>query len=203
MKRNMLFGTMLSAVLAVGLNAQTGTQTPATQGQESQKQQQVTVTGCLMEGAGMTAGATGTGSGTSTGTSGTQTSAQRSGSTDAKFHLTNAQITPAGKTATGGTGTTGTTGAPSGTTGATSNTKVQLVGGDQQDLQRYINSQVEVTGVLVTDRSGAGAGTGTGTGTGTGSATGAASASRQSGDSMTQRVRVTSVRQVSTTCTEK
>lgn len=214
MKRHVLVGTVLSAALAVGLGAQTGStgsQTPAKQGQPSQNQQQVTVTGCLMEGAGMMAAASGatgsgtaTGTATSTGTSGTQT---RSGSTDAKFNLTNAQITPANKTATTGTGTAGT--GTSGTTGTTSDTKVQLVGGDTQDLQRYVNSQVEVSGVLITnqsDRSRAGAGTGTATGTGTGTGTGSATgspSSRQGGDQMTQRVRVTSVRQISTSCTTR
>jgi hypothetical protein len=222
MKRHVLFGTMLSAALAVGLSAQTGSagsQTPGQQSQQSQNQQQVTVTGCLMEGAGTMAGASGgtataTGSGTSTGTgtsgtSGTQTGTQRSGSMDAKFHLTNAQVTPSDKTATSGTGTsgTGTSGTASGTSGTTSEMKVQLVGGDNQDLQRYVNSRVEVRGTLMTnqDRNRAGAGTGTatgtGTGTGTGTATGGTSSNRQGGDQMAQRVRVTSVRQIATSCT--
>jgi hypothetical protein len=229
MKRHVLFGTMLSAALAVGLSAQTGSsgsQTAGQQGTGSQNQQQVTVTGCLMEGAGMSAGAsasggTSTGTATSTGTSGTQTGTQSGTATQARFHLTNAKITPADKEAASSTGTgttgTGTAGTASGTSGTQSatadkDTKVQLIGGDQQDLQRYVNSQVEITGVLLTNqsdrsRSGAGtgtgtaSGTGTGTGTGTGSATAGGASNRQSGMQQdVQRVRVTSVRQLSTSC---
>jgi hypothetical protein len=101
----------------------------------------------------------------------------------------------------------------------------RLSGGDNSELQRLVNSRVEVMGTLQGDQrggtgtSGTGAGTtsgtgatgtgtgSTGTGTGsTGSATGSAStgagssAGAAGGDRNMQTLRVSSVRQVSGSC---
>ena len=61
MKRNVVFGTIFSAALAVGVGAQSGSTGSATQGSQSQNQQgqTVTVTGCLQN-ADMAGGSTGT-----------------------------------------------------------------------------------------------------------------------------------------------
>jgi hypothetical protein len=98
----------------------------------------------------------------------------------------------------------------------------RLTGGESDQLQKYVNSQVEVTGRLApqSDRrgtsgtgsttgtgstgTGTGAGTGAGTGTGsTGAGTGAGSSTSGSmaGDGNMQTLQVTSVRQVSSSCT--
>ncbi len=181
MKRNLVLGTVFSAALAVGVSAQT---TGAQTGQQSseQKNQQVTVTGCL-ENADMAGGAAGT-----TGTGTTGTTGQSRSSSSAEFMLTHAKIT------SGGTGTAGTTGTgTTGTTGAMSSmNKFKLMGGNQQELREYLNSQVEIRGTLQRemDRS-------------SGAATGTAQSQtqRKSEDENVQTIRVTSVKQVSKTCT--
>ena len=125
--------------------------------------------------------------------------------------LTNATMAKTSASGTSGSGTsgTGTSGsaagtATSGTAGAAGANKFLLVGGTQQNLKQYLNSQVEVQGRLDTSKSGTGAtGTASGTGstssgTGTGSATAGQSTSRNAD---AQRLTVTSVRQIASTCT--
>lgn len=195
MTRNVVFGTVFSAALAVGVAAQTtGSQQTDPQSQQSQQGQQVTVQGCLQSAdiAGGTAGTSGTG------TSGT-TGSQQSGS-GAQFMLTNAKVTSGG---TGGTGTSGTSGTgtsgTSGTSSSMSDTKFKLTGGNQQELRQYVNSQVEIRGTL---RQGGASSGGTGTsGSGTGSGYGTGSQQKeQSGMSDVKTLRVTSVKQISPNC---
>ena len=94
-----------------------------------------------------------------------------------------------------------------------------MTGGQSDQLQQYVNSQVEVTGRLVSqdDRrgtsgtgaaagtgstgTGTGAGAGTGTGTGAGAGTGTGSSGSMAGGGKMQTLQVTSVRQVSSSCT--
>jgi hypothetical protein len=246
MKRQFMFGTMLAAAFAVGVGAQSGqTGSPGQAGQSGAANQDrsgrtVTVTGCLQSGD--RAGST------SQSPTGDTTSRQQAGQTgsQSQYVLTNASMA-SGATGTGATGTgTGTSGtgattgagtgtgagstAGSATAGSTQGsagamTSFRLQGGDSSDLQKYVNSRVEVTGTLqsATDRgsatgsgatgsptgSTAGSATGTGTGstgsaTGTGAATGStasgATAGASASDRNVQTLRVTSVRQVAGSC---
>jgi hypothetical protein len=92
-----------------------------------------------------------------------------------------------------------------------------LMGGQKSELQAYLNSKVEVTGTLDPASSGSGSATGTGatgtgaTGTGatgTGTAAGTAgtgstatgTGASASGMGPMQHLRVTSVKQVASTC---
>lgn len=186
MKGNVFFGTVFSAALAMSVAAAqtTGSQTdPQSQQKEQQSQQgqQVTVVGCLQSAdiAGGAAGTTGTGT---TGTAGQQTSR-------AQFMLTHAKITSGGMgtTGTGGTGTSGTTGT------SKADTKFLLMGGNQQELRQYVNSQVEIRGTWH-ESGAAGGGAGTGYGTGT---------EKSSTSSDMKTLRVTSVKQISPTCTDR
>ena len=103
--------------------------------------------------------------------------------------LSNASL--GGSSATTTTGTSGTAGA--GATGSTaSGSSYNLIGGDSSDLEKNLNSKVEIRGVIEPSSS-AGSSTaagGTMTG-GTSGATGAAAA---------KQLRVTSVRQLASTC---
>lgn len=180
MKRQIAIATAFSAALAVGAAAQTGTpQQQPPQQQQSQRGEQVTMTGCLER-------ATPSGTAGTTGTAGT--------AGQAEFILSHASRS-------GASGTAGTTGEarPSETRPSTmGDNKYRLMGGDREDLQKYLNSKVEIRGTL--DRSSMSTGAGTGTGTGTG-ATGT-----RAGQTDTDKLpilRVTSVRQVSPTCDDK
>ena len=169
MKRQMFFATAFSAALAVGVAAQTGTGTGAQTGaQETQKAQQVTMTGCLQKATPGTAG-----------TSGTAEPGATASKSD-QFILANA--TPASASTSGTAGTTGTP--PSGAPSSSMGNKYRLIGGDDEDLQKYMNSKVEIRGTI--DRS---------------SSTGATGA--RPGQSDTDKLpalRVTSVRQLEKTC---
>lgn len=175
MKRNVFVGTLVAAAFAVSVAAQTGSQAGAQDPQSSKSQnQQVTVTGCLDEAdmAGGAAGATGT-SGQATGTS----------KTEAHFMLKNAKIT-----SRGAAGTAGTSGTEPSAAASSANDRFLLIGGNQQELKKYLNSEVEIRGTLQ-PRSGADKP--------------AASAQRSTQGEMNanvQRLRVTSVKQTSPTC---
>ena len=171
MKRQMVFATAFSAALAVGAAAQTGTgaQTGA---QDTQKSQQVTMTGCLQKATAGTAGTSGT----------AETGA--TGSKSDQFILANA--TPGSASTSGTAGTTGTP--PSGAASSSMGNKYRLIGGDDEDLQKYLNSKVEIRGTI--DRSSSMAGSETGTATGTG----------KSDTDKLPALRVTSVRQLEKTC---
>jgi len=206
MKRSIMFGVLFSAALAVGAGAQsTGGQTPTQSG--SSDQSQVTVTGCLQSdtgaatgtsGAGSTAGSTGAGS-----TGATGSGASRGGG----FVLTNAKM--GGSSASGSTAgsSTGTAGSATGSTSsgmAAGMTRIKLEG-SQSDLQKYANSQVEVRGKLEkSTRSGSGT-TGSATSGATGAAGATGSGAGASGSASTSRqdmptLQVSSVRQVSPSC---
>jgi hypothetical protein len=106
------------------------------------------------------------------------------------------------------------------------NNRFMLSGGDQAELKKYLNSQVEIRGTLQSgNRMGSGggsgssatggSGTGSASGTGSGSAAGSASgtgsgssasgAGQSSGSGMqnAQMLRVTSVKQVAPSCSSE
>jgi hypothetical protein len=87
-----------------------------------------------------------------------------------------------------------------------------LSGGDQADLKKYLNSQVEIRGTLQggnrTGSSATGSGTGSASGTGSGSGTGTGSSasgtgSSQSGMQTAPTLRVTSVKQIAPSCSSE
>jgi hypothetical protein len=164
----MFLATAFSAALAVSAAAQqppTGTESPS---QERQSSQQVTMSGCL-EHAKAVAGTTGT----PTGASGSE-----------EFVLANAKPSSASGAAPGTAGTAGAPDAASSSMGA----KYRLVGGDKDDLQKYLNSQVEIRGTL--DKSSA-------AGAAAGAATGAAGAGKSEELPI---LRVTSIKQIASSC---
>jgi hypothetical protein len=132
MKRQLIFGTILSAVMATGVAAQ---QPPASgdpaarTGQSSDSAQTITVTGCL---AAAPAGA-------STAPGAASPSAGSGG-----FVLNNATTGTMAK----GSSPTGAPGASPGATGTSgaAGTSYKLVGGDSEDLQKNVGKKVEVTG---------------------------------------------------------
>lgn len=240
MKRTYLFGTMVAfSLAAASVGAQQDRPTPSS---SDRADKNVVVTGCLKSGS-QIAGATGSGS-TGTGTAGTSgtsgTSASASGRSSG-FILTDAKLTPgsgASASATGtGTSATGTGSTASGTTGSTSTgatagtsgtsasgsasadssdkgKSFALVGGQQSELQGYVNSKVEIRGTLDSSASsssasgssttGATGSTATGSTAGTAptgataSGTGSMSGMSHAGDH--QQLRVTSVRQLASSC---
>jgi hypothetical protein len=232
MKRSLLVGTVFSAALSVGLGAQAGStgSQAGSQRPQNQQNQEVTVTGCLKEadmlaGGGATRGTSGSAatgsSATGTGTAGSSATGQAGSSAQsgqrAEFMLTDAKITSRGSatgTGTAGTGTTGsatgTSGTGSAAAGAAGENRFMLMGGDQQQLRKYINSQVEIRGRIDQSMSGAnrtgsatGSAAGTGSTAGTGSATGTTARSGQGAmDQNAQHLRVTSVKQIAATCTD-
>ena len=199
MKRTILFGTILSAALATGVSAQ---QTPPTSTADSPSQQaasgqQITMTGCLKSGD-ASAAAAGSAATGATGTAGaTGATGATPGSRSEGYILTNAKA-GSGSSSTGAAGSPGAaTGATAGTTGSASMATYKLSGGDQSDLTKYANSQVEVRGTLMSSgQSSTGA-------TSTTGAAGSTSASRSSGsDSNMPTLRVSSVRQIASSCSQ-
>ena len=225
MKRELMFGTVLATAFVAGIAAQQPSAPPPSappSAQEPTAQQPrrerppstdsasrtVTVTGCL----------------TSAGSGGAQPGAEpgaapTSGS-PAQFMLTSASI--AGSSSAGTSGATpgaspsaaGTTGAKPGSSAGALSTYRLSGGGDS--LKQYANSRVEVTGTLqgaspMGDAAGPGSPSGAGTpgpGAGTaprpGSSPGAAGPSttseRTGAEAAVQTLRVTSVKQISASC---
>ncbi len=175
MKRAYVFGTALALALTGSVYAQQD-QSAASSGQ---KDREVTVTGCLVPGA--------PGAGSAAGTAGTSGSSSATTSAS-KFMLANASIT-SGPGATSTSGTTGTSGSAGAASSAASGSSYNLIGGDSSDLDKNVNSKVEVRGVIEPASSSSAAG-GSMTG-GTSGATGAAAA---------KQLRVTSVRQLASSC---
>ena len=166
MKRQILCTALLSAAVAVGASAQTRTGTGT--GAQSDKEQ-MTITGCLQQGS--ESATTGT-SGSATGSAGK--------SAGSAFVLTNA--TAAARASSGsGTGTSGGASAP-----AASATSYKLSGGNQNDLKKYVNTQVEIRGKV--EHSSASSGNPAG-----------GTPSRSSDQSM-PTLRVASVRQIASSC---
>lgn len=188
MKRQLMFGAMLSAVLVAGAAAQQPAQTtPQSQGE---KDKTVTLVGCLQPA---------DKGGPPTGTTGDTTSRQQS-NREEHYVLANATMSSASSasgtsgTATGArTGGTGTTGATGSMSGAKS---YRLIATDSQDLDRLVNSRVEVTGTIVGENRASGA---AGSGTGTGTAPKETKPGQSEQASMPS-VRVTSARQVASSC---
>jgi hypothetical protein len=144
MKRQLMFGTMLSAALAVGVAAQqpppagapTGA-SPQPPGGDRPAAQSMTVTGCL-EAASAAGGA--------------PAAAAEPGAPGAKaaggFVLTNVtagSAAPGAKTPGAATGTTGA--GATGTSGSAAS-RYRLTGGESQNLQQYVGQKVEVTGSI-------------------------------------------------------
>ena len=178
MQKTYVFGTMLALALTGSVYAQQSADQSASS--SAQKDREVTVTGCLVPGAPSAA-----------------TTAGTAGSTSApsadKFMLANATITAGPGASTSATGTAGTSGTTSATgSAAASGTSYNLIGGESSDLDKNVNSKVEIRGVIepATAPSPSSAAGGTMTG-GTSGATGAAAA---------KQLRVTSVRQLASTC---
>jgi hypothetical protein len=177
----------------------------------------VTITGCLQRG-GDQAGATGTSGTSSTNPSGT--SSRTSGSTSGQFILANATMsggsgstsrtgsTTSGTTtgtATGGTTTERPTGsATSGAAGTSGNSFV--LEGQDSELTKHVGHKVEITGTLDTSRntsntrSGSTSSGTTGAGTTGGTTASERSGSRTGDTSMSQHVRVRSVKMISANC---
>ena len=176
MKREFVFGGLIALALSVGASAQTtaGQQYPSTQDKDKDT---VTVTGCLVPGAGGAVGTSGT----------TATTASPSA---AGFMLINASKdgAAAATTTAGTSGTTAATTAPVADAGKSFN----LVGGDQADLQKWVNSRVEIKGTIEAS-SAAPSMTG-------GSTSGTTATSATPEKSPAQRLRITSVRQIASTC---
>ena len=191
MKRQLMFGTMLSAALAVGVGAQ---QPPAGGSPGASPQppsdrpaaQSMTVTGCLQAASDAAGGA--------------PAAAAEPAAPGAKaaggFVLTN--VTPAGSMAGGSTApgaktpgaATGTTGAgATGTSGSSAASRYRLTGGE--NLQQYVGQKVEVTGSVA-----GGAGSSSTTPPAAGSPAGASA----SGRSQDQAFRVASVRPTGDKC---
>ena len=170
MRRTFLIGAMLSATLATGVGAQTA-QTSGVGSKERTSENEVKVTGCLRT----VDGARDTGRG---GTEPTAAGVSRS-----LYVLTDATTPPDWKAAA----------------------SYQLQGGNQDDLRKYVNSKVEVLATLSTSSTSSPAlpSTGATTGaTGTAGATGAgATATRETGTSSSMpTLRVSSVRQLASSC---
>src|SRR6185436_13018936 len=187
MKRQMIFGTMLSAALAVGVAAQ---QPPASPGQppstpstsssqsQSDSAKTVTMTGCLQAASGSGGGAAAPGG-----------AGAGAGASSASKSYILASASPAGAA-----GASKEPGAPAGAPGAagTSGTgsTYRLTGGDDKDLEKNVGQRVEVTGRL------SGRGMGSSSGAGAPGAGAGASGSSPSGPSL----QVSSIRATGESC---
>lgn len=163
-RRGMLIAVMAASLTLTGAaqQAQTG------QGSKDTKNQTTTVTGCLSN-----AVAAGT---TASGTAGT--SGQTKGN-EQQFLLTNASIgAGSDKTATAGTSGTGTT--------------YRLTGGNRDELQKFLNSRVEIRGTLQPRAENPSGGRAT--------ATGKEKPEQAADPANMQTLRVTAVKQISPTC---
>lgn len=132
MRRQIFFGTVLSAALAVGVSAQSGT----AQSDRMSGGKTVTVTGCLQSGSSSSAaGTTGTSPSPSTSPS---TAADTSGG---QYVLMNAQPSASASTTTSTAGTTG-----SSSTAPSSWASGLKLSGSTEDLSKLVNHKVEIKG---------------------------------------------------------
>lgn len=129
MKREFVFGGLIALALSVGAAAQTAYPPSQDKDKDKDNKDTVTVTGCLVPGAGGPVGTSGT----------TATPPVSPG-----FKLINATKDGA-SAATTTAGTSGTT-APA--PAADAGKSFTLVGGDQADLQKWVNSKVEIKGTI-------------------------------------------------------
>ena len=140
MKRQLMFGTMLSAALAVGVGAQqppasgsASPQTPPSERPAQSQAQSMTVTGCLEASSAAAGGAP-------------AAAAEPGAKAAGGFVLTNVTAgsaapgakTPGAATGAAGAGATGTSGSAA--------SRYRLTGGESQNLQQYVGQKVEVTG---------------------------------------------------------
>ncbi len=133
MRRQIFFGTVLSAALAVGVSAQSGT----AQSDRMSGGKTVTVTGCLQSGsASSPAGTTGTTPSPSTSPS------TAAGASGGEYVLMNAQPSASASTTTSTAGTTGSTTAPS------SWASGLKLSGSTEDLSKLVNHKVEIKGSI-------------------------------------------------------
>jgi len=183
MRRTILIGAMLSAVLVTGASAQTA-QTPRAGSNETAAGTEVKMTGCLRSGEGSR----------DTQSGGTTAAA---GAAPSQYVLTEAATVPEAKATRGQDASTGAAGS------SPAATSYRLTG-NQGDLLKYVNSKVEVLATLSTSsNSGPAPSTGATSGaTGTAGATGAgATATRETGTTSTMpTLRVSSVRRLATSC---
>ena len=181
MKRPVVMGLLLSAVLVVEARAQSMVSAgqPARPQSPASGQTQLTVTGCLQSGnsSGATSRATGAGGG---------------------FVLANVETIDPKRD-----GSAAASGAADPNTGARPKVTSFRLEGNQAELQKYRNSTVEVSGTLAAAKSSNATGSATAGATGqagpTGSGAAATGTAPESRDVPT--LRVTSMRQVSPTCT--
>lgn len=197
MKRSIMVGVLFSAALAVAASAQSTAGQTASQSGSSE---QVTVTGCLQRG--NAGGASGTSGAGSTGAG--ATGAPGSGGSRGGFVLTNAKMGSASPSAGTSASSTGTVGSPTGSSPSSiaAGTIRFKLEGSQADLQKYANSHVEVSGKL--DKGSASSATGSATTGATGAAgptgSGAAATGSAPDSQDMPTLRMSSVRQVSPTC---
>lgn len=182
MRRSILVGMMLSAGLVVEAAAQSSPPQPSTSGET-----QLTITGCLKSG----------GTSAATGTSGAAaTDASRSTGAGSGFVLVDV------KTLTSPT-RGGSAAAAKPDASAEPNLTSFRLEGRESDLKKYTNSAVEVSGALAETKPTGAAGSATAGATGQAGPTGSGAAA--TGTAPESRnvptLRVTSVRQVSPTCT--
>jgi len=196
MKRNILVGSMLCAVVTVGAAAQSAAPSAQPSDQKPNAHNQtMTITGCL-QGVGPAASATGT--------SGSATKAPSKADT---FILANAIAAPnGGPTAAGAVapvdsrpaasiGTTPAASTPAGSPSASTAdaAEYKLAGGDKDQLRRYVDSKVEITGKI---EGPAEAGTPSATAPSSAASTGARTPETKTG----QTLHIDSVHQLAPTC---
>ena len=149
MRRQFFFGTVFAAAMAVGLGAQSTSQSSYSQSDHGQS---VTVTGCLQSAdsfRGSSTGTTGTGSsaattGTETGSTASSAGSMSSASAD-QFVLTNVSMGASPSTTTGEPPET-----PTGTTGSINGSALVLSAPSStpRDWSTYLNHRVEIRGTL-------------------------------------------------------
>ena len=190
MKRTHFFGTMIAFLTAASAVA-AGQQAASEQTTGSEKPKTVVVVGCLASGAQSSSGAVGT--------SGTAGAAMPGAAASASsFILVNATMgsgasttpdtppaTPPSTPPSAYPGTAGTSGAAASGAGSS----FVLTGGDSTELQKYLNSKVEIRGTLDTKRSAPDSPSASTTGTAASSAP-------------AQHLRVTSVKQIAESCSQ-
>ena len=208
MKRTHLFGTMMACTLAAVVSV--GAQERPSTSPSDREAKTVVVTGCLKSAPASSTAATPS----TTGTAGTAgTAGSTASSARGSFILTDAVVSSdtastAGATSTPPTGSTTPTGATTGTSGssASAGKTYSVVGGQQSELQGFLNSKVESRGTLnpSADRSAAGAGSTAGTPPTTTpptttppSGTGSTMSGMAHGEG---QLRVTSVKQIAGSC---
>jgi len=145
MKRQFIFGTILSAAFAVGAAAQQPPTSAQTPGQSSEASKTVTMAGCLQS-AGASSTTPGAPASATAGAAGGFILANASAKTaggSSPSSTGSAAGTPTGSSSAGAGASTGTSGSRP---GSMAGTTYRLTGGDDKDLQKYVGQKIEVTG---------------------------------------------------------